>query len=145
MPGWVSRVAHLPFSALVSTWWDVTVKTPGGYPQWREYFWDTIENPLGNVPMLFFYSEDDPITSSKDIDALITRLQKRKDVYVDSLRWKHSQHVQHFRKHAVEYANKAESFLKHCLTLYKAGQSGRMNEGGSPQLQLSASSILSRL
>lgn len=66
-------------------------------------------NPI-TTPALFFFSENDALCDPDVIDDVIDLWRKR-NVTVESRRWKESKHAAHMRCHPQEYRSLLERFL----------------------------------
>ncbi|XP_042372427.1 transmembrane protein 53-like, partial [Plectropomus leopardus] len=89
------------------------------------YFWlfkthtaDFYENSIQifrnspiTAPALFFYSENDALCNSADMEKLIG-LWKKRGVTVESRKWKVSKHAAHMRCHPEDYLSTLEKYLK---------------------------------
>ncbi|KAK5895695.1 hypothetical protein CgunFtcFv8_009365 [Champsocephalus gunnari] len=62
------------------------------------------------APALFFFSENDALCNSADMETLMDRW-KRRGITVESRKWKESKHAAHLRCHREDYLSTLEKFL----------------------------------
>ncbi|XP_041110533.1 transmembrane protein 53-B-like isoform X3 [Polyodon spathula] len=67
-------------------------------------------NPL-QIPALFFYCENDPVSDQKELDRLI-KCWQQKGISVTYKAWKDSRHAGHLRQHPQEYLVTLHRFLQ---------------------------------
>ncbi|KAI6217219.1 hypothetical protein M3Y99_01778400 [Aphelenchoides fujianensis] len=64
---------------------------------------------------LFLYSTVDAMIRARDVDRFAAH-QRLQGVHVRQKRWPDSPHVQHFRKHPLEYTQLCSEFIDDCLS-----------------------------
>ncbi|XP_033930712.2 uncharacterized protein [Pseudochaenichthys georgianus] len=62
------------------------------------------------APALFFFSENDAMCNTADMETLMDRW-KRRGMTVESRKWKESKHAAHLRCHREDYLSTLEKFL----------------------------------
>ncbi|XP_048395797.2 transmembrane protein 53 isoform X1 [Stegostoma tigrinum] len=77
-------------------------------------FYDALKVDPSRWPQLFLYSKADKIIYYKDVESMI-KIRKMQNIQVQSMDFKTSQHVNHFREFPDEYSNKCINFLKECI------------------------------
>jgi len=106
-PNWTYYLLYPPLKYSIRFYWYLT----HDHDEWRNLFWNTLENPLNNAPHLVFFSLDDPITIASSVQNFIERM-KLKKLKIEELCWKNSKHVNHFKAYPVQYCEKLDAFFK---------------------------------
>lgn len=109
-PRILSDLAYYPIALAIRGAWLFSMN----HLQWRGDFWNIMDNPVNNMPILFLYSKIDKITDHKAVDALVDRLKAKKHE-VFSVRWDKSPHVLHSKSHPQEYFKQTDDFVKYCV------------------------------
>ncbi|XP_067915867.1 transmembrane protein 53-A [Heterodontus francisci] len=87
--------------------WLLSAYTVRHYQSGIRTFWET---PY-HSPILVFYSENDPLSSYTEVEALLCTWQRR-GIRVLGKSWKISRHAGHLRQHPQEYQSTLQNFLQ---------------------------------
>lgn len=103
-----SKILQSAIKGSVMTYFRLT------YP-WTNSYYDHFirsfhDNPLKSVPLLYFYSHNDPMCHVPSIIEL-TKYQREQGYDVTVKDWRLSAHAQHYSKHPGEYRSTLVHFL----------------------------------